>query len=153
MPIVYLGIGSNLGSREENCEHALRLLKKSGLKIIKLSSMIETEPWGVKDQPKFINMAVKAETGLSPDNLLKLLKKIESDMGRLEATRWGPRLIDLDILFYDNLAVKIENLEIPHPGIEERDFVLIPMNEIAPDLVHPVLKKKIKELLHKIDKA
>ena len=147
MVIVYIGIGSNLGNREENCESAIRLLTEHGITVTKRSSMIETEPWGVKEQPKFINMAVEVETGLGPEELLHLLKKIEAAIGRRPTTHWGPRVIDLDILLYDDLVLKTPRLEIPHPGIIMRDFVLKPLAEIAPDKIHPVLNKSIKSLL------
>ncbi len=147
MPTIYLGIGSNLGNREENCERAIGLLEENGIKITRRSSMTETEPWGIENQPGFINMAVEAETGLSPEELLKLLKNIESAIGRKESERWGPRLIDIDILFYDAAVLKTQELEIPHPGIAERDFVLKPLAEITPDKIHPVLNKSIKDLL------
>lgn len=146
MSIVYIGIGSNLGDREENCERAIKLLIKNGITVTKRSSMIETEPWGVKEQPKFINMAVELETCLKPDELLHLLKNIEGEVGRSTTTRWGPRVIDLDILLYNDLIMKTPELEIPHPGIKEREFVLKPLAEIAPGKIHPVLQKTIKDL-------
>ena len=152
MPIVYLGIGSNLGKRKDNCDAALRRLSENNIHILERSSAFETEPWGVKDQPKFINMTVKIETLLSPEDLLKLLKKIEHDGGRIDGPRWGPRVIDLDILLYDHLIMKTDELEIPHPGISDREFVLIPLTEIAPGLIHPVLKKSMKELLQELKK-
>ncbi len=147
MPTAYIGIGSNLGSREDNCKAAIRHLIDDGIKILRISSGIETEPWGVKEQPKFINMAVQVETDLDPESLLGSLKNIETRLGRSPGTRWGPRVIDLDILLYNDLVMKTDKLEIPHPRISERDFVLAPLAEIAPDLVHPVLKKSIKSLL------
>jgi 2-amino-4-hydroxy-6-hydroxymethyldihydropteridine diphosphokinase len=150
MPTAYIGIGSNLGIREKNCKDAISLLMKDGIAIVKLSSMIETEPWGVTDQPKFINMAIKAETGLEPEELLKVLKKTETAMGRSPGTRWGPRVIDLDILFYDDLVIKTADLEVPHPGIKEREFVVRPLAEIAPEKVHPVLQKSLKMLLEEL---
>ncbi|MBI4825127.1 MAG: 2-amino-4-hydroxy-6-hydroxymethyldihydropteridine diphosphokinase [Nitrospirae bacterium] len=146
MPTAYIGIGSNLGDREENCMKAVSLLRDNGIKVTKPSSMIETEPWGLEGQPKFINMAVEAETALSPDALLKLLKNIESEIGREESVRWGPRVIDLDILLYGDLVLKTPELEIPHPHIAGREFVLKPLSEIAPEKIHPVLKKSISEL-------
>jgi len=146
MPTVCIGIGSNLGNREENCEKAIKLLEANDIKVTKRSSMTETEPWGVKDQPKFINMAVEIETDLDPDEILSHLKKIESEIGRIPAERWGPRKIDLDILFYDDLILNKPGLEIPHPLIAEREFVLKPLSEIAPEKIHPVLQKKIKDL-------
>jgi len=147
MSTVYIGIGSNLGVREDNCRAAIRHLIDNGIKVLKLSSMIETEPWGVKDQPKFINMAVEVETVLGSEELLRLLKKIEADIGRHPTIHWGPRVIDLDILLYDDLVLKTHELEIPHPQLAEREFVLRPLAEIAPDKMHPVLKKSIKKLL------
>lgn len=152
MPTAYIGIGSNLGSREGNCKQAIKLLLESGIKVTKLSSMIETEPWGVKDQPKYINMAAKIETGLEPIKLLHLLKDIEDEMGRMQAVRWGPRVIDLDILFYDDLIIKTPDLEIPHPLIKDREFVLRPLLEIEPELRHPLLKKSVKELADELSK-
>ena len=110
--------------------------------------MIETEPWGVKEQPKFINMAVEAETGKTPEELMGIIKKIEAEIGREENIRWGPRLIDIDILFYDDLIVKTHDLEIPHPLIKDREFVLKPLSEIAPDKIHPVLNKSIRDILN-----
>lgn len=147
MPKVYIGIGSNIGNREENCQKALELIIKSGIKVKKCSSMIETEPWGVKEQPRFINMAIEIETELNPEELLGLLKKIEGTLGRRQTTRWGPREIDLDILLYDDMILKTPELEIPHPLLHKREFVLQPLAEIAPDKIHPVFKKSVKELL------
>lgn len=152
MATVYIGIGSNIGNREENCEKAARLLLGNGITVTNMSLMIETEPWGVTDQQKFVNMAVEAQTDLGPEELLVVLKKIEFDMGRLPSARWGPRLVDLDILFYDDLVMKMDDLEIPHPYIKERDFVLKPLAEIAPEKMHPVFKKSVKELLEELEK-
>lgn len=150
MAIIYIGIGSNLGSREENCLEALRLISAKVGRITKRSSMHETEPWGVLEQPKFINMVVEAESGLEPPGLLRALKEIEDKIGREETYRWGPRIIDLDILFYDDLVIDTPELKIPHPLIHEREFILKPLSEITPDKVHPVLKKTVKELLAEV---
>jgi len=147
MPTAYIGIGSNLGNREENCERAIRLLIEHGITVTKRSSMIETEPWGVREQPKFINMAVAIGTELDPEGLLRILKKIEEEIGRLPTSRWGPRIIDLDILLYDDLIMETPDLVIPHPGVGEREFVLKPLAEIAPEKIHPIYKKSIKSLL------
>ncbi len=147
MPVVYLGIGSNVGRRENNCLRAISLLEENGLTVTKRSAMHETEPWGVKDQPQFVNMAVEAETDISPRELLLLLKRIESDMGRRPGKKWGPRVIDIDILMYDNLVVNEDDLSVPHPLLHERVFMLEPLSEISPEKVHPVLGKTVRELL------
>lgn len=110
--------------------------------------MHETEPWGVKDQPQFVNMAVEAETDVSPRELLELIKRIESDMGRRPGKKWGPRVIDIDILMYDHLQINEEGLSVPHPLLHERVFVLEPLAEIAPEKIHPVLRKTVRELLN-----
>lgn len=147
MALTYIGIGSNLENREGNCLTAIKLLADRGLTIRKQSSMHETKPWGVKDQPGFINMAVEAETSMEPEQLLVILKGIEQEIGRQNSHRWGPRVIDLDILFYDDAVINSPLLQIPHRFMHERDFVLKPMSEIAPDKKHPVLGKTISELL------
>lgn len=147
MPIVHVGIGSNLGNREENCLKALRLISAKAGSVRKQSPMYETEPWGVKDQPKFINMAAEITTEAVPRQLLGILKNIEEEIGREETHRWGPRTIDLDILFYDDLILDTPDLIIPHPLMHERQFVLRPLAEIAPDKMHPVLRKTVRELL------
>lgn len=146
MPVVYIGIGSNLGDRHENCLRALNLLEKEGLRLTAQSSAYETAPWGVKSQPMYINLVVRAETTLKPHELLALFKRIEADMGRTQSIKWGPRIIDLDILIYDDEAIETDELVIPHPHMHERLFVLVPLSEIAPELLHPVLKKKISEI-------
>jgi 2-amino-4-hydroxy-6-hydroxymethyldihydropteridine diphosphokinase len=150
MAIVYIGIGSNLGNRQENCREAVRLLRENGIRVLRQSSLLETEPWGVTDQPRFINMAVEAETDLEPRPLFAVLKNIEAAMGRTEAVRWGPRVIDLDILFYDDLVIDTAELKIPHPHLHERDFVLIPLAEIAPEKTHPRLNKSMRELSREV---
>jgi 2-amino-4-hydroxy-6-hydroxymethyldihydropteridine diphosphokinase len=152
MPTVYLGIGSNLGNRQNNCEKSLSLLEEKGITIIKRSSMIETEPWGVQDQPKFINLVVEIQTELEPGELFCTLKEIEVAIGRTETVRWGPRIVDLDILFYNDAIINSSELIIPHPGIQDRIFVLKPLSEIAPDKMHPVLKKSVRELFQEREK-
>ena len=147
MSIVYIGIGSNLGNRQDNCLEAISLLQSSGLTVAGRSSMYETEPWGNTEQPAFINMAIEAETSLQPSELLVLLKQTEAAMGRKPAAKWGPRIIDLDILFYDDLVICTAGLVIPHPLLHKRGFVLTPLAEIAPEKLHPVLLKKISDLL------
>jgi len=147
MAIAYIGIGSNLGDREANCIRAVREIASRGITVKRQSSLYETEPWGVKDQPGFINMVIEIETGLGPERLLELLKRVERDIGRQDTYRWGPRVIDLDILLYNDLVINTPELQIPHPLMDRRDFVLRPLSEIAPDKVHPLLKKTVKELL------
>jgi len=146
MPIIYIGIGSNLGDREENCKKAIALLEQKGIKVLKRSTLYETEPWGFKKQPKYINMAIEAVTDLEPEELLRTLKEIEVIMGRVTGVRWGARVIDLDILLYDDIIIKTPHLKIPHQYMQEREFVLKPLCEIAPDKVHPAFKKSIKKL-------
>lgn len=150
MSIVYISIGSNLGDRKENCRKAIKLLKENGIAVKRHSSMYETEPWGVKDQPKFINMAIEAGTDKKPGEILRVLKEIEKEIGRTETVKLGPRVIDLDILFYDDLILKTQDLEIPHPLLHEREFVLKPLCEIAPNKKHPVTGKTVKEMLENL---
>jgi len=115
------------------------------------SPVYETEPWGYLDQPRFLNQVIEGETRLTPGVLLKRLKAIEKDMGRQAGIRYGPRLIDLDILFYDDLVTDRPGLTIPHPRLHERAFVLIPLDGIATDFIHPVLQQTIHELTQKVD--
>lgn len=150
MHIVYLSIGSNLGKREANCLKAIELLSRKVGTIKRRSSMYETEPEGLKEQPQFINMAVELKTDLSPQRLLKTLKEIEKEMGRKMTIRGGPRIIDLDILLYDDLILREPELEIPHPLIHKREFVLKPLSEITPELREPLLGKTIMELLEEL---
>lgn len=141
----FIGIGSNLGNKEENIRKAVELIKKK-CKILKKSSLYETEPIGFKKQDWFLNSVVEIETGLKPIELLEFLQSIEKNLKRAKTIKYGPRIIDLDILFYGNEILKEKNLVVPHPRLHERLFVLEPLKEIAPRFVHPVLKKKIDEL-------
>ncbi len=150
--IIYLSLGSNLGDRANNLLKAIEHLPPQ-VEVIIQSSVYETEPWGYSDQPTFLNQVVKARTSLEPIDLLALLKEIEVRMGRKESFRFGPRLIDLDILFYDDLILNTPDLMIPHPRITERAFVLIPLSEISPDLIHPERNKTIAELKNSIDSS
>lgn len=153
MATVYIGIGSNMGDRRTNCLQAIEKLEGRGIAVRRVSSLYETEPWGVPDQPRFINMAVEAETGLSPEALLSVLKYIEREAGRLETIKWGPRIADLDILLYEDRIVEQEHLRIPHPYLHQRSFVLLPLAEIAPDVLHPVIKKTIREVKEELEGA
>ena len=150
MPVVYLSLGTNLGDRLANLRKALRALAP-GVRILSESRVYETPAWGYEDQPPFLNMAVKAETDLDPHPLLTRLKDLERELGRTPTFRWGPRLIDIDILFYNDLILELPDLIIPHPRLQERAFVLVPLRDIAPDFVHPVLRKTITELLASLD--
>lgn len=144
---VYLGIGSNVGDREEYIEQALFLLEKNpGIQIAKKSANYETEPEGGVDQPPFINAAIEIRTKLPPEKLLEVCQEIETALGRDRETEWGPRTIDIDILLYGNEIISDEKLQIPHPLMHERLFVLKPLKEIAPTAVHPVLEKRIESL-------
>jgi len=148
---VYIGIGSNLGSTAENCLKAIEHLRAHpDLTLITHSSLYQSEPFGITDQNWFVNSAAQITTSLYPEELLRECLSIEHSMGRTRNEKWGPRIIDLDILFYDDLILKQEGLEIPHPGIAERSFVLEPMCEIAPELIHPKLKKTTQTLLREI---
>jgi len=146
MATAYLGLGSNLGDREANIASALKMLGQEA-RILKVSSFYETEPVGYKDQPWFLNCVCSVETELAPQALLRLAKTIEKNLGRKPALRFGPRLIDIDILFYDDLILDSPDLVIPHSRLAERAFVLVPLKEIAPHLVHPLLGVTIEELL------
>ncbi len=147
MDKVYLLLGTNEGNREKNLATATTLLENNCGKILESSSLYETEAWGLKEQNAFLNQAIAIETSLPPLELLLVLKKLEKEVGRKETIKWGPRVIDMDILFYGHEIVDEEDLKIPHPFIAERKFTLVCLNEIAGDLVHPVLKKAIQDLL------
>jgi len=150
MATAYLGLGSNLGHREANITSALKMLGQEA-RILKVSSLYETEPVGYKDQPWFLNLVCAVETELSPQGLLNLVKAIERKLGRKPTLRFGPRLVDIDILFYDDLILDSPDLTIPHPRLVERAFVLLPLREIAPKLVHPLLGATIEELWQKAE--
>jgi 2-amino-4-hydroxy-6-hydroxymethyldihydropteridine diphosphokinase len=140
MAIAFLGLGSNLGHREQNILNAIKQIEENGIQIILRSTLIETDPQGGPPQDKYLNGVIKIQTYLSPQDLLTLLKVTEKELGRIETVRNGPRTIDLDILLYDNLKLETPELSIPHPRMFARDFVMKPLAEIAPELV--------KELSH-----
>jgi GTP cyclohydrolase-4 len=142
---VYLGLGSNLGDREQNVARALDLMAQR-VKVEERSSLYVTEPVDHKDQPLFLNMVCRVRTSLSPEDLLGLVKRIEAALGRKPSFVNGPRPIDIDILFYGDRVVNIPHLVIPHPRVQERAFVLVPLAQIAPRLVHPVTGRTVSEM-------
>lgn len=143
---IYLALGTNLGDRFANLRAAIAALAPQ-VRVESESRIYETPPWGFLDQPAFLNMALRAETDLPPADLLAFLKQLESALGREPTFRNGPRLIDIDILFYDDMVLDTPPLVIPHPRLRERDFVLAPLADIAPDFIHPVLRQSIRALL------
>ena len=147
MKTAYLGFGSNIGDRERHLETALDRLAASGVRIVRVSSLYETEPVGLKAQRWFLNLAAEIETDLFPMQLLSRISKIEQALGRVRTVRNGPRTLDIDILLYGKAVVRSAKLEIPHPRIAERRFVLAPLAELAPDLRHPVTHQTIRAML------
>lgn len=144
---VYIGLGSNLGDREAALRKAMVLLEQSGMEIVGVSHFIETPPAFILDQPDFINACAHLRTDLGPEQVLETLLLVESKMGRVRTVDKGPRTIDLDLLFFDSIIRNGEFLTLPHPGVLERDFVLIPLAEIAPNLIHPIAKITIEKAL------
>lgn len=147
MAIVYLALGGNLGDRAASLRAARERLEQGGVHIAPCSSLYETEPWGVADQPRFLNAVCRGRTELAPAALLALIKRIEAEMGRTPTVRYGPRPIDIDILLYDEQQLATPELTIPHPRLHERAFVLVPLAEIAPGLRLPGSARTVRELL------
>lgn len=152
MTQVYLSLGTNLGERLDNLATARAMLSPD-VRVEKLSSVYETAPWGYSDQANFYNQVLLGKTMLTPLRLLNKLKRIEKMMGREQTFRYGPRVIDLDILFYESRIINTKRLQIPHPRLQERAFVLVPLVEIAPDFVHPQLGLTVQALLDQVDKG
>jgi 2-amino-4-hydroxy-6-hydroxymethyldihydropteridine diphosphokinase len=143
----YIQTGSNLGDRSRQLEIAMQAITAIPATLLKASSVYETAPWGLTDQPAFLNQVLHVETLLDPHSLMEALLSIENEMGRIRTEKMGPRMIDLDILFYDELIVETESLQLPHPLIATRRFVLEPLCEINPNLLHPIHKKTVATLL------
>ena len=147
MNTAFLLTGSNLGNREDQLEKARKLISGQCGIISRVSSLYETAPWGKTDQPAFLNQALLLQTEFDAPRLLRELLNVENSMGRIRHEKYGPRIIDIDILFFNDEIIKLPHLTVPHPEIQNRKFALVPMNEIAPGLVHPILNKTIKNLL------
>jgi 2-amino-4-hydroxy-6-hydroxymethyldihydropteridine diphosphokinase len=150
--IVILALGTNLGDRLSNLRAAIAALPPT-VTVFEQSYIYETLPWGVTDQPSFLNMVITGETHQKPQELLKNLKELETQLGRVPSTHYGPRKIDIDILFYDNLVFDSPELTLPHPHLHERAFVLVPLADLMPEQIHPVLGKTILQLLAEVDKT
>lgn len=146
MAIAYIALGSNLGDKEKNLRRALLLLTQQGVEVVRVSSFLSTEPYGVTDQPQFLNAVACVRTSLAPLALLDVLLATELAMGRVRLRHWGERNIDLDLLLYEDVVLDTKRLRLPHPDMQNRDFVLLPLAEIAPELKHPTLQKTIYEL-------
>ena len=147
---VYIAFGSNLGNKTEIIGRAFILIEDNEMKIMKKSEIYETKPYGYKEQPNFINGAIEVHTSLSCREVLKRLLSIEGELGRVRQFKWGPRVIDLDIIFYNDETYNEVELIVPHPDMHNRDFVLKPLNDICPNYIHPILNKTVAELLNQL---
>jgi len=148
---VYLSLGSNIGLKEENIKRALKLLDDDkNVRVVHTSSFYETKPWGYINQPDFYNCVSQINTNYEPAGLLRLIQTIETKMGRKRDKKWGPRIIDIDIILFENIILNTEDLTIPHPWMEKRAFVLLPLMELNKEIVHPISKRGIAELVEAV---
>ena len=147
MNTTYLLLGSNEGDRKVWLQKAISLIAEKCGAIVKRSSIYQTAAWGITEQPDFLNMVLEVETNLGPEDLLQSILEIETAMGRHRTVKWGPRIIDIDILFYNKLTLSNPELVIPHPFLQDRRFTLMPLAELAPDYIHPVFAKSVSTLL------
>lgn len=152
MAIAYVALGSNLGDKKKNLQSALMLLMQQGVEVLQVSGYFVTEPYGVTDQPQFLNAVCRVRTNLEPVALLRTLLATELAMGRVRLRHWGERNIDLDLLLYENVVMQTPELTLPHPDMQNRDFVLLPLLDIAPELVHPLLHKTVREMAAELNK-
>lgn len=143
---IYIALGSNLGDTDNNLKEALRRLTLKGIRVCRVSDFMTTKPYGVTDQPDFLNAVAEIETDKSPTELLHVLLQIEQEMGRNRIRHWGERNIDLDLLLFDDRIIDLLELQVPHPDMQNRDFVLGPLAQIAPEVMHPALRKTIRQL-------
>lgn len=148
-----LSLGSNLGDRLGTIRKASLMLKEKNIYIVASSEVFETDPCGAKDQPSFLNACLLVETEESPRDLMLKLQSIESELGRISRFHWGPREIDIDIIFMDGLTMNEDDLIIPHPEMHKRAFVLVPLNQVAPEWIHPLLGKSVREMELEIPKS
>lgn len=147
MQSIYLLLGTNLGDRERNLAQAKNLAAKAGIEVLRESAIYQTAAWGIEDQPGFLNQVIEVATSLEPLLLLERLLNIEQEMGRVRERKWGQRLIDLDILYYHNQVMETDDLQVPHPGIPDRRFTLVPLVELAAEELHPTLNESQSQLL------
>jgi 2-amino-4-hydroxy-6-hydroxymethyldihydropteridine diphosphokinase len=152
MNVVFLGLGTNLGDRSKNLSDAVSGINEQIGEVVKISSVYETEPWGFKAESQFLNIVIKVETRLNPSAVLEAILRFELSSGRVRGeNQYSSRIIDIDILFFEDMVIDLIDLKVPHPKLHERKFVLVPLCEIAPELVHPVLKKTVAALLEECE--